>query len=133
MPVQRSQSLSLLSLCVIGCLITTLGAATAHHSLSEFDIVGPVEIEGTVQEFKYTSPHSYILLKVKGADGRIATWTLEGVAGSTLGREGWTSKNLKPGDQIRATIAPLLNGGAGGSWNPQGIRFRDGNTVTAGR
>src|SRR5579863_7536719 len=118
MPVQRSQSPGLLSLCVIGWLITSLDAAQAHHSPSEFDIVGPIDIAGTVQEFRYTSPHSYILMKVKGADGRIATWWLEGVAGETLGRDGWTSKSLKPGDEIRATISPLLNGGAGGAWLP---------------
>jgi hypothetical protein len=31
------------------------------------------------------------------------------------------------------TILPLRSGGAGGMWNPQGLRFRDGKTVAAGR
>jgi Family of unknown function (DUF6152) len=29
-----------------------------------FDQENPIELTGTVQEFKYTSPHSYLLLAV---------------------------------------------------------------------
>jgi Family of unknown function (DUF6152) len=109
------------------------GAATAHHSFSAFDFGTPTELEGTVLEFKYINPHCYIVLKVKGTDGRAATWTLEGGPPSFLERDGWTAKTLKPGDQIKATISPLRSGAGGGMWTPQGIRFRDGKTVAAGR
>jgi len=127
------KSLGFTTICLIGALMAARDAATAHHSLSAFDIVGSIELEGTVQEFRYTNPHSYIVVKAKGPDGRVATWTLEGVAASSLQRDGWTNRTLKPGDQIRATVSPLISGGAGGSWTPQGIRFRDGKTVATGR
>jgi hypothetical protein len=34
-----------------------------------FDQEHPVDMVGSVHEFKFTSPHTFILLKVKGADG----------------------------------------------------------------
>ncbi len=118
---------------MLGALVAASGSTWAHHSLAAFDIVGSIELDGTVQEFKFTNPHSYIVMKAKGPDGRVATWMLEGVAASGLERDGWNNRTLKPGDQIKATVSPLLSGGAGGSWNPQGIRFRDGKTVATGR
>ena len=43
-----------------------------------FDRDHPIELVGTVQEFRFTSPHSYILLEVKGADANPVVWNLEG-------------------------------------------------------
>jgi hypothetical protein len=116
-----------------GVLVVTSRPAMAHHSFSMFDFGAPIELDGTVQEFRYTNPHSFIVLKAKGPDGRIATWTLEGMAPGVLERDGWNRSTLKPGDQIRLTVSPLRNGGAGGMWNPQALRFRDGKTVASGR
>ena len=50
-------------------LIVTGGAVMAHHSFAMFDQDHPMELQGTVTEFKFTSPHTFILLEVKGADG----------------------------------------------------------------
>jgi hypothetical protein len=128
----------LLAGCLLGCLVGGAAgmpdrSALAHHSFSSFDLGAPTELDGTAQEFRYTNPHCFIVLKVKGTDGRIVTWTLEGMPPSFLERDGWSRNTLKPGDQIRLTILPLRSGGAGGMWNPQGLRFRDGKTVAAGR
>src|SRR5262245_6431722 len=55
---------------LVSCaFVATSGAVLAHHSFAMFDQENPVELEGVVQEFKFTSPHSYILLEVKGAEG----------------------------------------------------------------
>jgi hypothetical protein len=109
------------------------GSALAHHSFSMFDFNLATELEGTVQEFRYTNPHTMLLLKVKGEDGRTATWNLEGMGPSALERHGWTSRTLKPGDQIKLTIWPLHGGGTGGVWYPQWIHFRDGRAIAAGK
>ena len=60
-------------------LIVTGGAVMAHHSFAMFDQEHPMELLGTVTEFKFTSPHTFILLEVKGTDGSATTWNLEGV------------------------------------------------------
>jgi hypothetical protein len=106
-------------------------SALAHHSFSMFDFGSSIELDGTVQEFRYTNPHTFILLKVKGADGHVATWTLEGMSAVNLQHDGWNNKSLKPGDQIKMIIYPLRGGGTSGMW--QSVHFRDGKVVAAGQ
>ena len=131
--VQKLLSLGL-SVCLLGAVLVTTGDnALAHHSFAVFEYGTSIQIEGTVQEFKYVNPHAFIILKVKGKDGRVETWTLEGQPTAMLERDGWTNRTLKPGDQIKATISPLRSGGTGGSWTPQELHFRDGRAVAVGR
>jgi hypothetical protein len=94
-----------------------------------FDSDNPVELEGVVADFKFTSPHAFIMLKVAGQDGSGAVWSLEGVSASSLVRDGWTSKTLKPGDEIKATVQPLRSGAPGGAWSAKQTHFRDGKPV----
>jgi hypothetical protein len=82
-----------------------------------------------VQEFKFTSPHSYILLEVKGEEGNTAVWNLEGPAPSLLARDGWSSQTLKPKDEVIITIDPLRSGAPGGSWQSRKIKFRNGQPI----
>jgi N-methylhydantoinase B/oxoprolinase/acetone carboxylase alpha subunit len=107
------------------------GAASAHHSFAMFDMEHPIEISGTVKEFKFVSPHTLLILQVKGEDGVVKDWTLEGGAPGLLVREGMTSKSLKPGDEITAKINPLHSGAEGGSYQPLLIKFKDGTPVVA--
>jgi hypothetical protein len=44
-------------------------------------------------------------------------------------REGWTSRTLKPGDELRMRIAPLRSGAPGGAWAADQISFRDGRAL----
>ena len=112
-------------------LAATSGVAAAHHSFAMFDMEHPIEISGTVKEFKFVSPHTLLILQVKGADGVAKDWMLEGGAPGLLVREGMTSKSLKPGDEIKATINPLHSGAEGGSYQPLQIKFKDGTPVAA--
>ena len=89
--------------------------AVAHHSFAMFDQDNPIDLVGTVQEFKFTSPHTFILLQVKGPDG-VVVWNLEGGAPSGLIRDGWTGKTLKPGDELVLKVDPLRSGAPGGAW-----------------
>jgi hypothetical protein len=110
-------------------LAAATGAAMAHHSFAMFDTEHPIEISGTVKEFRFVSPHTILILQVKGADGAVKDWTLEGGAPGLLVRDGMTSKALKPGDEIKATINPLHSGAEGGSYQPLQLKFMDGTPV----
>jgi hypothetical protein len=105
------------------------GPAMAHHSFAMFDQANPIDLEGVVQEFKFTNPHTFILLAVKQEDGTTQTWNLEGNSPSNIVRGGWSSKSLKPGDEIRIKIWPLRSGAPGGGWNVDNINFRDGRPI----
>ena len=110
-------------------LVVTGGAVLAHHSFAMFDQEHPVELTGTVTEFKFTSPHTFILLEVKGTDGSATVWNLEGGSPSALVREGWASKSLKAGDQLKMTIDPLRSGAPGGAWTEKKTSFTTGQPI----
>ena len=116
-------------LCAAAMLAVASGAALAHHSFAMFDQEHPIEISGTVVEFRYTSPHSFIILDIKDKDGKTEAWNLEGGSPSALARDGWTSKSLKAGDQLKLTIEPLRSGAPGGAWNVNKIKFIDGKPI----
>ena len=117
------------ALLVSGALVASAAPVLAHHSFAMFDRANPVELEGTVREFKYVAPHSFILLEVKDTDGSSTVWNLEGGAPSLLAREGWTRASLKPGDQIRLMVDPLRSGAPGGAWNAGKVKFKDGRPI----
>ena len=94
-----------------------------------FDRDNQVDLEGVVREFRFVNPHTFIYLAVKQDDGSTVTWTLEGQSPSLLVREGWTSRTLKPGDELRMRIAPLRSGAPGGAWAGDQISFRDGRPL----
>jgi hypothetical protein len=112
-------------------LVAMTGAVSAHHSFAMFDQEHPMEVNGVVKEFKYTSPHSFIILEIKDKDGNVEAWNLEGGSPSALARDGWTSKSLKPGDELHLTIDPLRSGAPGGSWNVNKIKFKNGDPIAA--
>ena len=93
-----------------------LGAspALAHHSPVMFDQTQKVTLTGTVREFQWTNPHSYIQLVVKNDQGQDEEWSLEMAAPTYLYNRGWRPSSIKAGDTLTVTIAPLRKGGRGG-------------------
>ena len=116
-----------------GALALIAGPTLAHHSFAMFDRDNQVDLEGVVQEFRFVNPHTFIYLVVKQDDGSTVTWSLEGQSPSTLVRDGWTSKTLKPGDEVKMRIAPLRSGAPGGAFATDQISFRDGRVLDVSR
>ena len=108
-----------------------MNGAQAHHSFAMFDALHPMEIAGTVKEFRFVSPHTILVVTVTGKDGVAKDWILEGGAPGMLVRDGMTSKSLQPGDEIKVTINPLHGGAEGGSYQPALVKFKDGRPVAA--
>ena len=84
-------------------------SALAHHSQSEFDQRSTVEVNGTVTDLVWKSPHAWIYMDVVGEDGEVVNWGFELPSPTTLMRRGWTRKSLEPGDVITVTGAPARN------------------------
>jgi hypothetical protein len=117
-------------LIVSAAVLAAGGTAMAHHSFAMFDQGNPIEIAGAVVEFRYTSPHSFILVDVKGKDGASTVWNLEGPSPSILARDGMSAKSLKPGDELVLTIDPLRSGAPGGAWALIKTKFKDGKPIS---
>jgi hypothetical protein len=95
-------------------LVLVPSISRAHHSPAMFDMQKRVTLTGTVRDFQWTNPHSYIQLMVKDKTGREVEWSLEMAAPTYLYNNGWRPSTLKRGDTIVATIAPLAKGTPGG-------------------
>jgi Family of unknown function (DUF6152) len=112
MGLRSTAALAGLSLATASC------AAMAHHSFAMFDTAHPIEISGTVKEFRYVNPHSVLIVEVRGTDGSVREWTLESPAPGIMGRQGVTANSFKPGDSFSGKISPLHSGEPGGSYFP---------------
>ena len=93
-----------------------VGTAFAHHSPIVFDRTRQVTITGTVTEFRWGNPHSWIHIDVADKDGKVGNWSIEMDPASHLAREGWRSSTLKPGDKISVVVYPLRNDEKGGQY-----------------
>jgi hypothetical protein len=111
--VQNMQMKSAAALVVATSLIA--GAAVAHHSYAMFDNKVETTLIGTVKEFQWTNPHSWIQLVVTDAAGHAVEWSIEGGSPVALAHQGWTPTTFAPGDKVEVVIHPLVNGRSGGS------------------
>jgi hypothetical protein len=112
------------------CLLA-LSAATpawAHHSMAGFDRTKTVSVAGTVKEFKWANPHSWIALEIPDGKGGVTDWNVEMTAPSVLIRAGWKSSALKPGDKVTVACHPQYNGEPGGIF--VSVTTADGRTLT---
>ena len=95
---------------IIGfCLALAPAAAKAHHSQSEYDLKGKVEVEGEITKVEWRSPHAWIYVDVAGDKGEKVNWSFELPSPVTLMRRGWTRDSLKPGDRVKVAGAPAKN------------------------
>jgi hypothetical protein len=101
----------------VGLLAYAGGPAFAHHSTAAYEF-STTTIAGTVLEFRYTNPHSILVLRQNSATGHATIWHLEGYPPAALVREGFSRNSLRPGDQIILQIQRLRSGKAGGYWKP---------------
>jgi hypothetical protein len=91
------------------------GQAQAHHAFSMFDTQKEVMLEGTVKEFQWTNPHSWVQLLVKDSAGKEVEWSIEGSSPNNLARFGWKRNSIRAGDRVQAVVHPLKDGTIGGS------------------
>jgi Family of unknown function (DUF6152) len=102
--------------CVAFSVIMLSFAETAlsHHSFAVYDHTRTLTLKGTVTKWQWSNPHAYLDIDVKGANGDVKHYTLEGTSINMMQRTGWRSNMIKAGDQVTAVAAPLLNGEPGG-------------------
>src|SRR6185436_13343354 len=102
-------------------------SAYAHHSAAGIDQTKTVTQEGTVKQFKWANPHSWLEVEVPNAKGGSDVWNLEMNPPSFLIRAGWKSTSVKPGDKIKFSARPFKNGDPGGIF--VSVTLADGRTL----
>jgi hypothetical protein len=94
--------------------MTYAGTGSAHHSTGMFDQAKTIKLVGTVKQFQWTNPHSWIQLDVANAEGTKEEWAIEGNSPNQLIRLGWRPGTLKPGDTVTVMVKPMRDGAKGG-------------------
>ena len=91
-----------LSIAAIGIGLLLAGtSARAHHSFAaEFDASKPVNLRGVVTRVEWINPHTWIHIDVKGTDGQVVKWMIEGGSPNSLFRRGVTKASLPTGTEI---------------------------------
>ena len=117
----------LLTAVALTCVVAM--PAYAHHSGAMFDSGKEVVLVGTIKEFQYTNPHSWIQVLVprQGGSGDVE-WSIETAAPIVLLRAGIRPQSLKPGDKVTLRTHPLKDGGAGG--NLIDVKKADGTVLS---
>lgn len=90
--------------------------AVAHHSGTMFDDEKEVTLTGVVKEFQYTNPHSWLLVDVKGPDGKVTTWGFETNGPTMLLRAGIRKGDFAPGTPVTITGHPMKDGRPAATW-----------------
>jgi hypothetical protein len=83
------------------------GAAHAHHSFAATYFVDKeVTVEGTITQFLFRNPHSFVKVSAPDDKGQPVTWAVEWGGGAQLNQEHVTRDTLKPGDHVIVTGNP---------------------------
>jgi len=110
----------------IGAVFLASAPALAHHSYAMFDMTKTITLNGSVVQFKWQNPHSFIRLDVP-VNGQVEHWAIEMTSPNNLAVEGWKRSSLKPGDKVSVQIHPLRDGAKGGSF--AAVKLTDGSTL----
>ncbi len=93
---------TLLSAAAAGLALTLAIAPTrAHHAFAaEFDVNKPLKLTGTLLKWEMVNPHSWFHIDVKGTDGKVSTWKIEGGSPNQLIRMGVTKQTVPIGTEL---------------------------------
>ena len=81
-----------------------------HHADTGLDLESVLAIEGTVTEFNYRNPHTYLTIESTEAGSEPVEWEIQLGAAAALSRRGVTRDTLQLGDQIVVELHPARDG-----------------------
>jgi hypothetical protein len=87
-------------------LLTTAASAAGHHGVSTYDMQREVVLAGTIKEWRWGNPHTWLFLSVTAADGKLEEWSIEGAPPNWMTGQGWTTTSLKAGEKVSIRMHP---------------------------
>ena len=109
-------------------LLVVLAAvpAMAHHGGSGFEERTQVFV-GTVKQFQFTNPHSWIQVDVTDQAGKVTEWSFEWGSPNSLTREGVHPNTFPAGAKATFHVHPAKTGVKAALF--EGAKFEDGTIV----
>jgi hypothetical protein len=81
--------------------------ASAHHSqAAQYDTSKKVTIEGTMVQFQFRNPHSFVQVEAPDETGEVVRWSIEWGGSGQLTGQGVSRTTLKYGDVVTITANP---------------------------
>ena len=105
-----------LALVVGAAWFLLVSPSLGHHSGEMFEHEKTVTLSGTVKEFRYINPHSWLIVDIENEDGSVTTWGFEAEGPQDLMRGGVRKSDLPPGTQVTVTAHPMRDGRPAGAW-----------------
>jgi uncharacterized protein DUF6152 len=121
-----TETLEMKSLRVVLLMVLAAVPVLAHHGGAEYDAKTLV-LTGTIKEFQFTNPHSWIQVDVKDQSGKLVEWSLEWGSPNTLTRQGVHQSAFPAGAKATFKVHPVKTGAPIASF--VGAKFEDGTTV----
>jgi hypothetical protein len=123
--------ITLIALCAAFSGWMAAGPALAHHAFAaEFDANKPIKLRGTVTKMEWINPHTWIHIEVKGPNGAVERWAIEGGPPNALFRRGFTRDSLPTGIEIIVEGFQAKDGSRKG--NGRDLTFADGRRLFLG-
>jgi Family of unknown function (DUF6152) len=106
---------------IVGVTVIVAGTfaapAVAHHSFAMFDAQKTLTLEGTVKEFEWVNPHSWLRVMVNDdKTGKPVLWAVELSSPGRLITMGMRADSVKAGDAVSVTFHPMKDGTRGGQF-----------------
>ena len=91
------------------CVLLLIATATAvpHHGTSTYDMSTEISLTGTVKEWTFNNPHSWLWLTVSSAQKPSDEWSIESAPPNYLTGQGWSASTIKAGETLTVLISPL--------------------------
>ena len=116
---------------VVAGLVIASRPVAAHHGAAAFenDPAKRVVLKGTVTQWIWANPHTFLQFDVKGDDGQLVRWVVEASNPPDMLNRGWSIRSFKAGDEVTVTVRPVKSGKPVGSIVL--VQFADGHVLRA--
>jgi len=93
---------------IVSVSLALLPLATfAHHSfITHYDPSRSMQLQGSVADFSFGSPHSFLYVDAENESGETVRWEIEMASIPLLRRSGFRADTFKPGDQVTVNVWP---------------------------
>jgi hypothetical protein len=88
-------------------LLAAAGISFAHHGTSTYDMNTEISLTGTVKEWTFGNPHTWLWLTVSRPQASSEEWSIESAPPNYLTGQGWSASTIKAGESLTILISPL--------------------------
>jgi hypothetical protein len=97
-------------------VVLATAVPSAHHGSADYDVNREITVTGTVQEWRWTQPHTWVMLSRlrDGSDAQAArnssnvveVWSGEGPPLTWATQRGWSANTLRAGETVSLVMYP---------------------------